>query len=86
MKIPKSLQTPEMSSLEPIKFKLLIPEIKMVVQDNCRKFNDMINERLREGWKIRELHFPVVSTSYESKVFYFAILERLVEVDESENN
>lgn len=86
MKIPKQLQTPEMSSLEPIKFKPLIPEIKMIVHDKGTKFNDMINERLREGWKIRELHFPVVSTSYESKVFYIAVLERLVEEDESESN
>lgn len=86
MKIPKPLQTPEMPRLEPIKFKPLIPEIKMVVQDDGRKFNDIINERLREGWKIRELHFPVVSISYESKVFYIAVLERLVEEDEDQSN
>lgn len=81
LKIPKPLSVPEMPKLEAIPFKPLKPKIKTIVADRAVDFDDKVNAELKNGWRIRDIKIRPVD-----RMYYFAVLERLVEVDESESN
>lgn len=88
LKIPKPSSVLEMPKTEIMPLKLAKPlrsEIKTVVADTAADFDRNVNVQLRNGWKVRETKILAVG-NMTVQILYFAILERLVEVDESESN
>ena len=73
---------PEKINSEIVQVKPLKAEIKMVVQNNGKAFEEILNERLKEGWRIKELHFPPLAGISRSEIVYIAVLERLVKVED----
>ena len=81
LKMPKPSSVPEMPEIMPSpQFKPLRPQIKTIVADN--HFDERVNTELKMGWRVREIKIIPIGNTVVT-VYYFAILERLVEVDES---
>lgn len=62
---------------ELLQFSSYYPQIKVVVQDKGLAFEKILNDRLKEGWRITELHFPSVATSTEGKVFFYRNIRKI---------
>lgn len=87
LKIPKSDKMPPMPPLpEIIPFKPLRPKIKTIVDTNTFSFDNKVNTELRNGWGLREIKIIPLETATRSKIFLYAVLERLVEVDENKDH
>lgn len=61
----------------PIPFKRLRPVIKTIVAYKAIDFDEKVNAELKDGWRIQKIKIDSAD-----RIYYFAVLERLIEVED----